>query len=89
MPFSVNAHTAAVPAVVQFIVAPFSVPFAVPLTGTPAQVAVYAIVAVVAPVGVMVQFIDVHAPVAAVDRQLPLNALIAVGAGVGFEGDDV
>ena len=89
VPFSVKVQTAAVPFVVQFIVVPLSVPFALPLTGTPAHVAVYAIVAVVAPVGVMVQFIAVHAPVAAVDRQLPLNELIALGAAVGVEGDDV
>jgi hypothetical protein len=44
-------------------------------------------VAVVALVGVIVQFIDEHAPVVAVDRQLPVKAVI--GVGVGFEGDDV
>jgi hypothetical protein len=40
VPFSVKAQTAAVPLDVQFIVVPFSVPFALPLTGTPAHVAV-------------------------------------------------
>ena len=89
VPFSVNAQMAAVPFVVQFIVEPLSVPVALPLTGTPAHVAVYAMVAVVAPVGVIVQFIEVQAPVVAVERQLPAKALIAVGVGVGFEGVDV
>lgn len=87
MPFSVNGQIAAVPFVVQFMVVPLSVPFAVPLTGTPAHVAVYAIAAVAAPVGVIVQFIEVQAPVVAVERQLPVKALIAVGAGVGLDGD--
>jgi len=49
VPFNANAHVfAAVPVVVQFIVVPLSVPLAVPVTGTPAQLATYVIVAVVA-----------------------------------------
>ena len=44
-------------------------------------------VAVVALVGVIVQFMDEHAPVVAVDRQAPVKAVI--GVGVGVEGDDV
>jgi len=86
VPFIANGHTAAVPLVVQFIVVPLSVPFAVPDTGTPAHVAVYAIMAVVAPVGVTVQFMALQAPAVAVERQLPLNALSAVGVGDGVDG---
>jgi hypothetical protein len=90
VPLSANGHAAAeaVPVVVQFIVAPFIVPLAVPVTGTPAHVAVYAIVAVVAPVGVINQFIAVQAPapvVAVVDRHEPVNALIAVVVVVGAD----
>jgi len=86
VPFIENGHTAAVPFVVQFIVVPLSVPFAVPDTGTPAHVAVYTIVAVVAPVGVTVQFMALQAPAVAVERQVPLNALSAVGVGDGVDG---
>jgi hypothetical protein len=45
------------------------------------------IAAVVSLVGVIVHAVEVHAPDAAVDRQVPANALIAAGVGVCGVGD--
>jgi hypothetical protein len=89
VPFRPNEQLlAAVPDVVHERVFPFRVPLPVPFTATPLQVAVYAIVAVVAPLGVIVQFMDVQDPLVDVDRHDPLNMLI-VGAGVtGVSGVD-
>lgn len=84
MPFRPNEQLfAAVPEVVQARVFPLRVPLPVPFTATPLHVAVYAIVAVVAVLGVMVQFIDVHDPLVDVERHAPLNTLIV---GVGLTG---
>jgi UDP-2,4-diacetamido-2,4,6-trideoxy-beta-L-altropyranose hydrolase len=87
VPLRPNAQLfAAVPLVVQFSVPPSSVPLPLPVTATPLHVALYAIVAVVAPVGVTVQFIAEQVPIVVVvvfDRHDPENALIA---GVGVVG---
>jgi hypothetical protein len=52
VPPSENAHGPALPVVRQFSVLPANVPSPDPDTATPTHVAVYAIAAVVAPVGV-------------------------------------
>jgi len=43
--------------------------------------------AVVSAAGVIVHAVEVHGPEAAVDRQVPANALIGVGAGVCGVGE--
>ena len=74
------------PAADQFMVEPATVPFAVPVTGMPAQVAVLTIVAVVGVAAATDQLIAVHAPLPDGERQTPVKGAIGSGVGVGLDG---